>query len=90
MRRESDEANILRMSFIILFQDSLSIEKGGCEKTKKILHATFLQISKAMCALYAMFVNHFGHKGPRLIARPLLMAAFYKFIGRCFRFLLSR
>ena len=26
-----------------------------------------------------MFVNHFGHKGPRPIARPLLMAAFYEF-----------
>ena len=25
-----------------------------------------------------MFVNHFGHKGPRPIARPLLMAAFYE------------
>ncbi len=26
-----------------------------------------------------MFANHFGHKGPRPEARPLLMAAFYKF-----------
>ena len=32
-----------------------------------------------MCTLYAMFINHFGHKGPRPIARPLLMAAFYEF-----------
>ena len=43
-----------------------------------------------MFAFYAMFVNHFGHKGPRPKARPLLMAAFYKLKGRCFRFLLSR
>ena len=28
---------------------------------------------------YAMFANYFGHKGPRPIARPLLMAAFYYF-----------
>ena len=27
----------------------------------------------------AMFVNRFGHKGPRLEARPRLMAAFYEF-----------
>ncbi len=26
-----------------------------------------------------MFANHFGHKGPRPEARPLLMAAFYDF-----------
>jgi hypothetical protein len=37
-----------------------------------------------------MFVNHFGHKGPRPIARPLLMAAFYELKSRCFQFLLSR
>ena len=54
-------------------------QKEGCEKTKRILHATFLQTSKAMCTLYAMFINHFGHKGPRPKARPLLMAAFYEF-----------
>ena len=30
-----------------------------------------------MFMFYAMFVNHFVHKGPRPIARPLLMAAFY-------------
>ena len=43
-----------------------------------------------MFVFYAMFVNHFGHKGPRLEARPLLMAAFYELKGRCFRFLLRR
>ena len=32
---------------------------------------------KAMFAFYSMFGNHFGHKGPRPIARLLLMAAFY-------------
>ena len=28
---------------------------------------------------YSMFVKYFGHKGPRLEARPWLMAAFYEF-----------
>ena len=37
-----------------------------------------------------MFLNHFVHKGPRLKARPLLMAAFYELKGRCFRFLFRR
>ena len=32
-----------------------------------------------MFALYSMLANHFGHKGPRLEARPWLMAAFYEF-----------
>ena len=49
------------------------------KKTKKILLATFLEIDKARFTLYAMFVNHFGHKGPRPEVRPLLMAAFYEF-----------
>ena len=44
------------------------------------------QTSKAILILYSMIANRFRHKGPRLVARPLLMAAFYKFIGRCFRF----
>ena len=64
--------------------------KGAVKKAKKILHATFLQTSKAMYTLYAMFINHFGHKGPRSKARPLLMAAFYELKGRCFRFLPRR
>ena len=44
------------------------------EKTEKIL---VVQISDVMFILDSMFVNHFGHKGPRLEARPWLMAAFY-------------
>ena len=46
------------------------------EKTEKIL---VVQISDVMFILDSMFVNHFGHKGPRLEARPWLMAAFYNF-----------
>ena len=36
-------------------------------------------LSVAIAMPYSMFVNHFVHKGPRLEARPRLMAAFYKF-----------
>ena len=48
-----------------------------------------IAVSTSYGAPYSMFVNHFGHKGPRPEARPLLMAAFYELKGRCFRFLLS-
>ena len=36
-------------------------------------------LSVAIAMPYSMFVNRFGHKGPRPIARPWLMAAFYYF-----------
>ncbi len=37
------------------------------------------KISNVMFTPDSMFVRHFGHKGPRLEARPWLMAAFYNF-----------
>ena len=64
----------------------LSFVKG----LRKNLKRFRLQLFVTMFMSDAMFINHFGHKGPRLEARPWLMAAFYKFIGRCFLFPLSR
>ena len=44
------------------------------------LHKRHLSsLSEAIAMPYSMFVNHFGHKGPRPEARPLSMAAFYNF-----------
>ena len=60
-------------------------QKETVKKTKNFVR-NFLQTSKAIFTLYSMFINHFGHKGPRPIARPWLMAAFYELKGRCFRF----
>ncbi len=57
----------------------MSSAGGAVKKCKQIVSAIFLQISKVILISDSMFVHHFGHKGPCLKARPLLMAVFYEF-----------
>ena len=56
------------------------IEMGS--KTFLLLAFEAMALSEAIAMHYyfiSMFVHHRAHKGPRLEARPWLMAAFYNF-----------
>ena len=55
------------------------------EKTKKILHTTFLQVRQCLrFTLCSSITLSTKVRDPK--ERPLLMAAFYELKGRCFRF----
>ena len=65
-------------------QIKIRVTAGNCSYADffAFLRKRFLTcclVSQDLFTFYSMFVNHFVHKGPRPIARPLLMAAFYEF-----------